>query len=132
MLKISWNPPLEGVRVEPNRAVLTAWYAQMAKAGETEFKTEHAKPGTGIHHSGLPNRSSRAFHYPATQSGTLMKGTKSRANSLRGEIWTNVFYAKFLLGTAHMAPRKSYYDALSWVVGKDNGRGLSNYLEWKG
>jgi len=63
-------------------------------------------PKSGIKHRSLPNISSRAGEYPATQSGKLMNSVEYRTSGLNMKIGYIKKYGKFLeLGTKNMDAR---------------------------
>lgn len=59
-----------------------------------------------------------------------MAGTQRGANAAEGYIGTNIYYAKFLLGTRNMAPRKLYAEAMITASTREGGKGLEGYMRW--
>lgn len=61
------------------RQMLTAQALKGAQAGAAVLADKLSREGSGIHHPGLPNRSSRPGEYPARQTGDLQNSIAARA-----------------------------------------------------
>ena len=69
------------------KQALTARALKGAQAGAAVLADKLSQEGSGIHHPGLPNRSSRPGEYPARQTGDLQNSIAAReAGTLRAEF----------------------------------------------
>jgi hypothetical protein len=132
LISISWNPPLNRVRVEKDSTVLVAWYKRVAEEGHRVLLQGTSKPGQGRKYAKYPNRSSAPGAWPARQSGALQASARAEASAARGVLGVGVKYGAYLQkGTSRMAPRKLVYEALKIGLQRDGGRTLGAYLKWK-
>jgi hypothetical protein len=101
-----------------------------AHESEDAFKIGLASSKSGIHHPGLPKRSSAPGEYPANQSGKLRASISSTSSAERMDIGSSVFYAKFLReGTRKMNRRRMSDDAIQEGVPKARSV-LRGWVRW--
>lgn len=113
-----------------DKAVDLRFMDAAAHESEDAFKIGLAGSKSGIHHAGLPRRSSAPGEYPANQSGRLRGSISSTFSAVRMDVGSNVFYSKFLRdGTVKMARRKMSDDALKEGVPKARSM-LKGWVTW--
>lgn len=102
-----------------------------AHESEDAFRTGLASSKSGIHHPGLPRRSSAPGEYPANQRGALRSSISSVVGSDEMTVGSNVFYSIFLRGgTRFMARRKMSDDALKEGVPRARSV-LKGFARWR-
>lgn len=113
-----------------NRKVDSQFLDAVAHETEDQFRIGLASQKSGIHHPGMPRRSSAPGEFPANQSGKLRGSIRSESNTKRATAGSNVFYARFLReGTSKMRRRKMSDDALKAAVPKVRSL-LKGWIGW--
>ena len=93
---------------------LERWLKEIVLEAQNICVREMHKGGKGRVYirRGKAHRASAPGDYPAVDTGRLSASTRIAVKYPRGEIGSNVPYAKFMLGTKYIAPRRLYADAL--------------------
>lgn len=114
-----------------DKSVTKRFMKAVGVEGQKAFREGMEGPHSGRKHSNLPNRSSAAGEYPATQSGQLLASSKHVATDVRTDLGTSKFYGRFLRnGTSKMARRKMSDDALQAGI-KEARPQLKGWAKWK-
>lgn len=113
-----------------DRTVDRRFLDAVAHEAEDSFRRGLAAPKSGIHHAGLPRRSSRAGEYPANQSGALRDSISSVSSQTEATVGSNVPYAIFLRkGTSKMGARRMAPDALDEAIPRVRSI-LKGWVKW--
>jgi hypothetical protein len=101
-----------------------------AHESEDALRKGLASPKSGIHHPGLPRRSSAPGEYPANQSGKLRGSIRTSSSATRMDIGTTAKHAKYLRwGTVKMARRKMSPEAMAEGIPKARSV-LRGWVAW--
>jgi len=114
-----------------DRAVDRRFLDALAHEAEDRFRIGLAKPKSGIHHPGLPRRSSRVGEYPANQSGQLRDSISSISSQTEATVGSNVKHSLFLRkGTSRMGARKMAPEALDEAIPRVRSI-LKGWVKWE-
>lgn len=125
--------PWNKFRAYKDKSLLGRFLDAVGHEAEDAFKLGLAASKSGIHHPGLPNRSSAPGEFPANQSGDLRGSIDSRVNGINSvTIGSNVYYSKYLLGTpgGMIKPRKMSKEALDAGIPKAR-HVLNGFIIWR-
>jgi hypothetical protein len=125
VISIHFNPDISKKSLILDEKIVTHWVHSIARAGFSEFKTQHNKRGLGR------NGHSRAGDYLSKKSGALMTGTRIIATTMNARLGTSSRNAQWWVNRKDGQNRKSFYDALLTGVDVAGTQKLQNAIYFR-